>query len=265
MRIRPLNRIGSVGPWRLRDSRVALLVLAFGGASCGGSTGAPTTSTPTTTTTTTTSTPAPAVTLTPTGLSFPNAVSIQTLTIANTGTADLTISGISISGNFAQTNDCPGSLPPEGMCTITATFTPLAVTAPAASGGQIKIVHDAPGSPQFVQVSGPAVTAGTAAVSPRTVAFASQAVGTVSDPQTVTVTNVLNGAATVPLRILTIDAEGDFRVTQTTCGRTLSAATACAVQIVFGPTSVGNRIGVLNVASDASVGLSVSALTGSGR
>src|SRR3990172_11465797 len=51
----------------------------------------------------------------------------KVITIKNTGTSDLTISGISITGldatEFSQTNGCT-PIPAGGSCTMTATFTP---------------------------------------------------------------------------------------------------------------------------------------------
>jgi hypothetical protein len=53
---------------------------------------------------------------------------VQTITLTNNGPIPLTINGISVggtnAGDFAQTNDCGGSVAPGGACNIGATFTP---------------------------------------------------------------------------------------------------------------------------------------------
>jgi hypothetical protein len=50
--------------------------------------------------------------------------SAQTVTLANTGNSTLTLTGISTSANFGQTNDCGGSVAAKGSCTIDVTFSP---------------------------------------------------------------------------------------------------------------------------------------------
>jgi hypothetical protein len=82
-------------------------------------------------------TPAPAVTLSPESLEFPdqtyNTTSAPlTATLTNSGTAPLTITDISATGDFAQTNGCPlstndtpdSTLAVGDHCTLTVTFTP---------------------------------------------------------------------------------------------------------------------------------------------
>jgi hypothetical protein len=68
----------------------------------------------------------------PISLNFGNVTVGQTsppmqVTLQNTGSDDLVISSISVSGDFAQTNPCPGSsssLVPSASCPISVTFTP---------------------------------------------------------------------------------------------------------------------------------------------
>src|SRR3982074_3031272 len=102
-----------------------LISLALVDAACGGG------STPDTltTTTTTTTTSAPTVTLAPTTLAFASAsTGAQTVGLTNSGTAELNIASITISGNFTQTNNCPSVVAVGATCTISATFLPLAST-----------------------------------------------------------------------------------------------------------------------------------------
>ena len=59
---------------------------------------------------------AQSATFTPSSLSFNNQAilttsSPKTLALTNGGTAALNISGVSMTGDFAQTNNCPASLP----------------------------------------------------------------------------------------------------------------------------------------------------------
>jgi hypothetical protein len=71
--------------------------------------------------------------------------------LTNYGAVALNIASIAASGSFAQTDNCVGSLPSLGTCTISVTFTP------GGSGdmtGTLSISDDAASSPQKVPLSG---------------------------------------------------------------------------------------------------------------
>jgi hypothetical protein len=103
--------------------------------------------------------PASAVTLSPSPLTFPDQTfgitsAVQTITLTSSGTAGLTITSIAVSGDFAQTNNCPVSpatVAVDGTCTIDVTFTP---TATGARTGTITVTDDATASPHTVSLSG---------------------------------------------------------------------------------------------------------------
>jgi fibronectin type 3 domain-containing protein len=104
--------------------------------------------------------PVPIVTLSRNSVSFGNqttggASPAQQVTVTNTGTADLAISGITVSGansgDFAQTNDCGATLASNAACTISATFTPLTTGARTAS---IIISDNAASGQQTVTLTG---------------------------------------------------------------------------------------------------------------
>jgi hypothetical protein len=99
---------------------------------------------------------APVVNLSATVLSFAGqAVSTtsapQTLTLTNTGNGALTPLTISVSGDFAQTNTCAGSVAVNAGCTISVTFTP---TTAGNRTGALTLTDNASNSPQTVQLSG---------------------------------------------------------------------------------------------------------------
>lgn len=79
----------------------------------------------------------------------------QIVTLTNVGSTALTIVSIGVggtdSGDFAQTNNCPGSVAPNGNCRISVTFTP---TAGGSRSAALSISDNAPGSPQSVPLSG---------------------------------------------------------------------------------------------------------------
>ena len=75
------------------------------------------------------------------------------------------------------------------------------------------------------------------------------------------VTNNASGAVSVPGFVTT----GDFKVALTTCGVSLLANSACAVNVTFNPTATGPRTGTLAVNSTAAAYAStMGALTGNG-
>jgi hypothetical protein len=80
----------------------------------------------------------------------------QTVTLANSGSAAMTISSIAPSGDFAQTNTCGTGVAAGANCTIAVTFTP---TASGQRTGTLTIADNATGSPQTVPLSGSGVSA----------------------------------------------------------------------------------------------------------
>ena len=86
----------------------------------------------------------------------------------------------------------------------------------------------------------------TASLSAASLAFGNQNVGTISPPQTVTLTNI--GVSALPLQAFTITGTNptDFTKT-TTCGSTLAAGASCNVNVKFGPKAAGGLTAFVNV------------------
>jgi hypothetical protein len=121
------------------------------------------------------------VSLSPASLNFGNQTvdvgsTPQIVTLENPGNVNLTIASIQINGtnrgDFSQTNNCPSSLPPNGSCNISVSFTP---TTTGTRNAAVTITDNAPGSPQIAPLTGFGVqTASTttlSSISPGTVAF----------------------------------------------------------------------------------------------
>src|SRR5882762_8082707 len=157
--------------------------------------------------------------LTPVGLSSSSLVfgsqSVNTtsaakvVTLQNNQTVPLMITGISTSGDFAQTSNCPLSpttLAAKSSCTISVTFTP---TALGARTGKLTVNDNAPNTPQTAQLSGTGT--GSVTLSAASLSFGNQVFGTTSAVKSLTVKN--NQA--VPLTIFGISASGDFAKTST--------------------------------------------------
>jgi hypothetical protein len=74
----------------------------------------------------------------------------QTVTVSNTGTTSATVSAVSASGDFSQTNNCT-TLAVGGSCTVTVGFTP---TTSGARTGAVSITSNANNSPTTIALSG---------------------------------------------------------------------------------------------------------------
>ena len=154
--------------------------------------------------------PAPAASFAPSSVSFPNQAlnttgTAQSITLTNGGPNGLLIGSIAVTGlnpgDFAQTNNCPLSptaIAPNVSCTITITFTPLALNARSAA---VTITDNATNSPQSVPLSGTGTsTPPTVTLSPSPVSFPNQTVYTTSAAQAIKLTN--NGPGAVASAVL---------------------------------------------------------------
>jgi hypothetical protein len=183
----------------------------------------------------------------------------QSFSLSNTGTAPLTVFGIGTTGTFGETNNCGASLAAGASCTINVFFIAEGV---GASTGTVVIVdnnENVPNSSQAVNLSGTGVTGPMASISPASLTFGSQLVGTDSASQAVTLSNAANAE---PLTIGEIAAHGAFTSTNN-CGGSVAGGTSCTINVTFTPTAEGQFTGVLTV-TDNDDGAVVS-LTGSGR
>ena len=221
--------------------------------------------------------PGPAVSLSPTSLTFSsqplNTVSgVQAITVTNSGTAPLTLTGISVTGtnagDFGQINTCPlspSTLAVSGSCAVSVTFTPTATGTRAAS---LSIVDNATGSPHTAGLTGTGASALTPAVSfsPSSVSFASQTVNTTSAAQAVTITN--SGSAPLTISGITVAGAnpGDYGQTNNCLlsPSTLAAGASCTASVTFTPLASGTRAASLSVADNAPGSPHTVALTGTG-
>ncbi len=186
----------------------------------------------------------PAVTLSSSALSFGSQTvnstsAVQTVTVTNSGTAPLTFGPISASAGFAETNTCSSPLAAGGICAISVTFTP---TTPGSALGSVSLTDNAANSPQAILLTGTGVSAPIAILSPASLTFATQAVGSTSASQTVTLTN----PGTAALIIVGMTTSANFGETNN-CGASVPAAGSCSIYVTFTPTAVGNLYGTLAV------------------
>ncbi len=210
---------------------------------------------------------APGIAIVPQKVNFGNQTvgvrsAVQTVAVIDAGTQPLAITQITTSNSdFAETDNCVGTVSAgAGTCSINVTFTPSSATGET---GQISFTDNAAGSPHTLALSGTGVTAATAVtVSPNSLTFSNQTVGTVSAPQSVTITNT----GTSTLSISSISTTGDFSQTNT-CGATLNllnVGQSCSVSVTFAPTASGARSGTLSISDNATGSPQTVALAGTG-
>jgi hypothetical protein len=208
---------------------------------------------------------APGVVLSPTGLTFPNQAvgttsAPETLTLTNTGNATLTITSIQVtgtnSGDFAETNTCGTTVPAGGNCTINVTFTPMATGTRTAA---VSITDNAVGSPQSAGLTGVG-TGPVVSLSPSSVNFGDQVVGTVSPTEYITLTNTGNA----PLTISSITLLGAAFLMKSKCGGTLAAGANCVIDVAFKPSSTGTLTGTVTITDNAPGSPQTVPLTGQG-
>lgn len=204
------------------------------------------------------------IVVSPSSLNFPiqnagTTSSPMTVTVTNTSLSAVSISSIAITGanssTFSQTNNCPGSLPAGGGCSINVTFSPNATGSFAAS---LNISDSLPGSPQTVALTSSGLAG--LVLSPASITFPNQYVGTTGLPQAVTVTN--NGGSLITIASVTTSTS-DFG-SLSSCGNSVSPTLSCAIGVFFDPTQGGSRSGVLTVTDNTNGALTV-ALTGNGQ
>jgi hypothetical protein len=203
---------------------------------------------------------APAVALSPASLQYASQAvgsssQPQTVLLRNMGSSQLAISSITTTGDFAETDSCQTSVLAASSCTFSVTFTPTAV---GSRSGSILIQDDAAGSPHVINLSGSGSGAG-AALSPASLPFSLQPLGTSSAPQNVTLTNTGNAT----LNVGNIQIAGDFAQVNN-CPATLAPNSSCTLNVTFTPTVIGSRNGALTISDNAQSSPQTVTLTGTG-
>ena len=179
----------------------------------------------------------------------------QPVTLTNTGSAALSISSISATGDFAETNTCGSSVAAGASCKINVTFKP---TLRGNRTGALTLSDNAPGSPQTVSLAG---TGTVVKLSRTSIAFGVVLLGTTSASQTVTLTNAGGVALNISSIGLTGGNSGQFAQTHT-CGSSLGAGLGCTISVTFKPTATGSKTAALSISDDGGGSPQTVSLTG---
>lgn len=187
------------------------------------------------------------------GIGFPStlvgeASPPQMLTVLNIGNQAVSFTGLTISSNFSQAIvggiNCSTSitLAAAASCVIALDF------APAAGGnlsGSLVLTDNSfnqAGTSQSIALTGTGAMGAIPQLSltPSSLTFAAQAIGTSSSAQSITLTN--SGAAALNFSSIQLGGvnSADFSMTQS-CPIVLAAKATCSLSVVFSPLAAGPR------------------------
>lgn len=176
------------------------------------------------------------------------------LKVGDAGSAALSITGITVTGPFAETSQCGQTVSPGTQCTVNVTFTP---TAAGTQTGTLVITDSAAGSPHTVQLGG-AGTSGAVTLSASALNFGPVVVGA-SSTQSVTLTN----PAQSPLDISSITAGGDFSESND-CGSVVNPGASCTITVTYTPSALGTSAGTVTITDTGLGSPQTITLTGTG-
>lgn len=175
----------------------------------------------------------------------------QMFTITNDASNTVTISGITFTGSnpddFSQTNTCSSPLATSATCTVTVTFTPA---TSAVFSAVLTVADDAPATPQTASLTGTGIAAPIASLSPTTLTFGNQTIGTTSASQSVTLSNTGNATLNLAPIAITGTNNADFAQTNN-CQAMLSPASQCTITVTFTPSIASAESASLQFTDDA--------------
>ncbi|MEI7743872.1 MAG: peroxidase family protein [Chloroflexota bacterium] len=212
--------------------------------------------------------PAPVAKVTPPSLGFANqgtgsTSAAQAVTVTNTGTASLVVSGVSLIGSnqldFPVTSTC-GTVAPGASCTISVSFRPATAGAESAT---LVISHNAAGSPSTVALSGTGVVPAVLGLV-TSLDFGIQRISTSTTKQ-LTVTNT--GTATLVFGSSPITTSGGAFISPSmgSCPASLAPGKSCKISVTFRPTAITTYTGTLTLVSNGTNSPARVTLTGSGK
>lgn len=208
--------------------------------------------------------PTVSATISPNSLSFGNATvgssSTKAVTITNTGTANLVISAINITGSMFTVPgvSLPLTVAPGASYTANVVFTPQSA---GSASGSASVVSNLGSSPTVVALAGTGVSSpvGLLNVSPSSLSFGNVNVGS-SASNNLTLSN--SGTATVNVQSISVTGLG-FSITTAT-PFAVSAGKSTSVAVTFTPQTTGTANGTATFVSDAGNSPANVSLSGTG-
>jgi FtsP/CotA-like multicopper oxidase with cupredoxin domain len=193
----------------------------------------------------------------------------QAVTLSNVGVAPLAITSITVlgtnPGDFNFNGNCPigGNLGVGRSCSMNVRFSPTAIGVRTAT---LTITDADATSPQTVSLTGTGV-APVAVVSPTSIDFGTQAVGTPSAPSPITLSNTGNAALVINSINIGGANTGSFSQTNN-CpigGAGLAPGVSCTINVIFQPTRARVRNANVTISDNAANSPQTVTLTGTGQ
>ena len=154
----------------------------------------------------------------------------QTVSLTNSGGIALNSIATMVSGPFQLSSNCTTQLAANSSCTFSVLFDP---SSAGAQTGALTVADAL--RTQTVTLTGTGLTPPQIGVSPASLGFPVQSIGTASAPIALTVSNTGGAAmANVGFQILGLSASS-FSIGATTCAAALSAGASCTVSVIFTP------------------------------
>jgi hypothetical protein len=192
----------------------------------------------------------------------------QTIVITNCGTAALTISSVTFTGNatndFSEVPSCTLNTPiaPGSSCSIAVRFTPSVAGLRQATlliGNNVN-----PSVPISILCEGTGFSPAPVLCVDNSVSFGSFLVGSTGLVQTLIITNCGTTALVISNSPVLIAGDtGDFIVASSTCA-TVPTGGTCAVSLQFAPTAGGARSATLAITDNIIGGPQLVTLSGNG-
>ena len=180
--------------------------------------------------------PTPAARLVQSALTFGNIAvggvdGPQPAIVASSGTGPLTVTSVSVTGDFSQSNNCIGLLSVNQQCTVKVSFRP---TASGLRQGTLLIADDASDSPQSISLAGTGVN--ELVISTNFLQFPHVLVGQSVGPNPITLSNFTSTAIGISQIVLQGPNASDFSESND-CGTSVPSQASCVVNISFAPTA----------------------------
>jgi hypothetical protein len=225
----------------------------------------------------------PNISISPASLNFGNETisvtsTLQQITIVNPSTVPLTITDIQVTEvdnsitvftvTEPTTGGCLGTLAGGGAsCNFGVAYTPNHVGSDSTIITLTDNAGGVAGTQQTIALSGAGVTAASqATVEPTSLSFSSTNVGSISPPQSVTITNT--GTQTLNITQVSVGTSGDFAETNNCFIApyygALGVGQSCTMNVTFTPTASGTRSASLAISDTATGSPQNVALTGIG-
>ena len=180
--------------------------------------------------------------------------------LENYGNTTVTLSNVTVAGSSFSivSNGCGTKLAGFYGCSIGVVFTP---SSTGLQTGSLSVTVNNTAPPITGSLQGTGISSGVGSLSPQSLDFGSQAVGTRSSAKTVTLSNTGSG----PLAITGISVSPSFFSQQNNCASSLAAGASCTIGIRFAPTLKGMLVGSLTVQNDGANSPQTATLSGTGK